>query len=79
MSVLESHPAEGVPAPDAMMGVPMPVPSQCLRWREIAFPVVKITLEHYFRDATKHHFPARMFDITREGRQIDCRLVSQSG
>ena len=47
-------------------------------WREIAFPVVKITLEHYFRDAPKHHFPARMFDITREGRQIDCRLVSQT-
>lgn len=47
-------------------------------WGEIAFPVVKITLEHYFRDRERQHFPVRMFDVTRNGRELDVRLVSKS-
>ena len=47
-------------------------------WREIAFPVVKVTLEHYFRDVKAQHFPVRMFDVTRNGSEIDLRLISES-
>lgn len=48
-------------------------------WNEIAFPVVKITLEHYFRDrASKRNFPVRMFDISRDGPKLDVRLISKS-
>lgn len=47
-------------------------------WDEIAFPVVKITLEHYFRDMEKQHFPVRMFDVTRNGGELDVRLISSS-
>ena len=32
-------------------------------WPEIAFPVVKSTLEHYFLDLPKQRFPVRMFDV----------------
>ena len=47
-------------------------------WDEIAFPVVKITLEHYFLDREKQHFPVRMFDVTRNGQELDVRLISTS-
>ncbi|MXX05397.1 MAG: NUDIX hydrolase [Gammaproteobacteria bacterium] len=47
-------------------------------WNEIAFPVVKITLEHYFRDVEAQRFPVRMFDVTRNGRELDVRLISES-
>ena len=32
-------------------------------WQEIAFPVVKSTLEHYFEDLRRNRFPVRMFDV----------------
>ena len=48
-------------------------------WNEIAFPVIRITLEHYFRDMETQHFPVRMFDVTRNGRELDVRLISESG
>lgn len=32
-------------------------------WDEIAFPVVKSTLQHYFEDLRKQHYPVRMFDV----------------
>ena len=47
-------------------------------WDEIAFPVVGVTLEHYFRDAPRRRFPVRMFDIRSDGRKINTRLVSSS-
>lgn len=47
-------------------------------WGEIAFPVVKTTLEYYFRDAKKQRFPVRMFDVTRDGKEISMRLISVS-
>lgn len=47
-------------------------------WTEIAFPVVKITLEHFFRDVEKQRFPVRMFDVTRNGQELDVRLISES-
>ena len=47
-------------------------------WTEIAFPVVKITLEHFFRDVEKQRFPVRMFDVTRDGKELDVRLISES-
>jgi len=28
-------------------------------WRELAFPVIRETLEHYFHDRTREHFPVR--------------------
>ncbi len=47
-------------------------------WDELAFPVVRVTLEHYFQDAPGQCFPVRMFDIHRIGDQIDLRLISSS-
>ena len=47
-------------------------------WRELAFPVVRITLEHYFQDVPNKTFPVRMFDITRIEKHLDVRLVSES-
>lgn len=32
-------------------------------WKELAFPVVKTTLKHYFQDRQQTLFPVRMFDI----------------
>ncbi|MBL4728280.1 MAG: NUDIX hydrolase [Gammaproteobacteria bacterium] len=32
-------------------------------WQEIAFPVVKSTLEHYFDDLRRNQYPVRMFDV----------------
>ena len=48
-------------------------------WSEIAFPVVRSTLEHYFRDLPGRHFPVRMFDVSYDAnRKIDTRLISSS-
>jgi ADP-ribose pyrophosphatase YjhB (NUDIX family) len=48
-------------------------------WDEIAFPVVKSTLEHYFIDLPARQFPVRMFDVHYdEQRRLDTRLVSHS-
>ncbi|GIT21532.1 MAG: hypothetical protein CM1200mP40_12140 [Gammaproteobacteria bacterium] len=48
-------------------------------WTEIAFPVVKITLDHYFQDLKTNRFPVRMFDVHHaEDRTITTRLISLS-
>jgi ADP-ribose pyrophosphatase YjhB (NUDIX family) len=48
-------------------------------WREIAFPVVKSTLEHYFDDLRKNQFPVRMFDVHHsEDRSFTTNLISSS-
>ena len=48
-------------------------------WREIAFPVVKSTLEHYFDDLRKNRFPVRMFDVHHaEDRSFTTNLISSS-
>ncbi len=48
-------------------------------WQEIAFPVVKSTLEHYFQDLRNQRFPVRMFDVHHgEDRTITTRLISHS-
>lgn len=48
-------------------------------WQEIAFPVVKSTLEHYFDDLRKNQFPVRMFDVHHgEDRNITTKLISAS-
>ena len=49
-------------------------------WAQIAFPVVKSTLEHYFQDLKTNRFPVRMFDVHHaEDRTITTRLISLSG
>ncbi len=48
-------------------------------WDEIAFPVVRSTLEHYFLDRPLQQFPVRMFDVYYDGKKgINTRLVSHS-
>ena len=48
-------------------------------WREIAFPVVKSTLEHYFDDLRENQFPVRMFDVHHtEDRSLTMNLISSS-
>ena len=48
-------------------------------WDEIAFPVVKSTLEYYFLDLPNKKFPVRMFDVHHgENRIITTHLISQS-
>ncbi|MBG10825.1 MAG: NUDIX hydrolase [Gammaproteobacteria bacterium] len=48
-------------------------------WSEIAFPVVKTTLECLFEDRPSGVFPVRMFDVQHEkDRSVSIRLVSQS-
>jgi ADP-ribose pyrophosphatase YjhB (NUDIX family) len=48
-------------------------------WREIAFPVVKSTLEHYFDDLRENQFPVRMFDVHHtEDRSFMMNLISSS-
>ncbi|MEQ8409016.1 MAG: NUDIX hydrolase [Gammaproteobacteria bacterium] len=48
-------------------------------WSEIAFPVVKSTLEHYFADRPTQHFPVRMFDVIHgDNRTISTTLISHS-
>jgi ADP-ribose pyrophosphatase YjhB (NUDIX family) len=48
-------------------------------WKEIAFPVVKSTLEHYFDDLRKNQYPVRMFDVHHsEDRSFTTKLISSS-
>jgi len=48
-------------------------------WAEIAFPVVKSTLEHYFDDLRSNQFPVRMFDVHHgEDRSFTTNLISTS-
>ena len=48
-------------------------------WREIAFPVVKSTLKHYFDDLRRNRFPVRMFDVHHaEDRSFTTNLISSS-
>ncbi len=48
-------------------------------WQEIAFPVVRSTLEYYFRDLPQRKFPVRMFDVHhQEDRSITTNLISHS-
>jgi len=48
-------------------------------WNEIAFPVVRSTLEHYFRDLESQAFPVRMFDVLHnEDRSVSTTLISLS-
>jgi len=48
-------------------------------WAEIAFPVVRSTLEHYFQDLKRGQFPVRMFDVHYDDqRRINNRLISIS-
>jgi len=48
-------------------------------WAEIAFPVVKSTLEHYFDDLRNNQFPVRMFDVHHgEDRSFTTNLISVS-
>ena len=48
-------------------------------WAEIAFPVVKSTLEHYFDDLRSNQFPVRMFDVHHEkDRSFTANLISTS-
>jgi len=48
-------------------------------WKEIAFPVVKTTLELYFEDIKTRHFPVRMFDVHHhKDTGITTNLISHS-
>ncbi|GAB5499681.1 MAG: NUDIX hydrolase [Pseudohongiellaceae bacterium] len=49
-------------------------------WDEIAFPVVRETLQHYFQDRPANNFPVRMFDVIHgeDRRSITTQLISQS-
>lgn len=48
-------------------------------WDEIAFTVVKSTLELYFEDSRSRKFPVRMFDVHHgDDRQISTKLISHS-
>lgn len=48
-------------------------------WQEIAFPVVKSTLEHFFEDMRAQRFPVRMFDVHHgDDRRITTHLISHS-
>ena len=51
---------------------------QEIPWQEIAFPVVKSTLECYFRDREQQHFPVRMFDIHHRDASISTSLISET-
>ena len=48
-------------------------------WSEIAFPVVKTTLEKYFQDRESNKFPVRMFNVHHEKNQnISTQIISCS-
>ncbi len=48
-------------------------------WNELAFSVVRVTLEHYFADRRQAHFPVRMFDLRHSPeRQLQTTLISSS-
>jgi ADP-ribose pyrophosphatase YjhB (NUDIX family) len=51
-------------------------------WGELAFPVVRKTLECYFEDREEGEFPVRMFDVQyspeSDARKLEILLVSNS-
>jgi ADP-ribose pyrophosphatase YjhB (NUDIX family) len=48
-------------------------------WDNIAFAVVRKTLELYFEDRRRQHYPVRMFDVRYSPeRKADIQLISQS-
>ena len=48
-------------------------------WKEIAFPVVKTTLESYFEDRKNNVFPVRMFDVHHSAdKVISTTLISEN-
>ncbi len=48
-------------------------------WNEIAFPVVRSTLEYYFKDRSQSLYPVRMFDVHYDQeRRISTQLISSS-
>ncbi|MAV31826.1 MAG: NUDIX hydrolase, partial [Gammaproteobacteria bacterium] len=52
---------------------------QEIPWDEIAFPVVRTTLELYFEDRKTSNFPVRMFDVDYQKDQgVKIDLISQS-
>lgn len=53
---------------------------QDVPWDDIAFPVVRETLEHFFRDRASNSFPVRMFDVIHgpDRRTVTTQLISQS-
>lgn len=52
---------------------------QEIPWDEIAFPVVRETLQHFFKDLRTNAFPVRMFDVIHgENRTITTSLISHS-
>jgi ADP-ribose pyrophosphatase YjhB (NUDIX family) len=52
---------------------------QDIPWGEIAFPVVRSTLEHFFADRRHQTFPVRMFDVVHgNDRSITTTLISHS-
>jgi len=52
---------------------------QDIPWDEIAFPVVRETLKHFFQDLRQQEFPVRMFDVIHgENRTFTTNLISHS-
>lgn len=48
-------------------------------WSELAFPVVRVTLEQYFADRRSQRYPVRMFDLLYSAdRQLSTLLISSS-
>ena len=48
-------------------------------WDEIAFPVVRSTLEHYFSDRPHNNFPVRMFTVNYSADTgVETELLSTS-
>lgn len=48
-------------------------------WDELAFAVIKTTLQQYFEDRKKGQFPVRMFDIHYSpARKLSTQLISDS-
>lgn len=49
-------------------------------WDEIAFPVVRRTLQQYFEDRKSGRYPVRMFDVRYSPeKQVHMTLISESG
>jgi ADP-ribose pyrophosphatase YjhB (NUDIX family) len=48
-------------------------------WDELAFSVVRVSLEHYFADRRAMQFPVRMFDLRHSAeRRLQATLISSS-
>jgi hypothetical protein len=48
-------------------------------WDEIAFAVVKTTLQQFFRDHKINRFPVRMYDVTYSPeRRAAIKVISES-